>query len=82
MVILFITIITIAHRLNTVVDYDRVLVLKDGVIAELDSPRTLMQTEGSIFRGMCQVQTYLTSEKIKNQDNDKYILFLQDAGLA
>merc|ERR1719500_1388319 len=48
------TIITIAHRLNTVVDYDRVLVLKDGVIAELDSPRTLMQTEGSIFRGMCQ----------------------------
>ena len=52
----FSTIITIAHRLNTVVDYDRVLVLKDGVIAELDSPRTLMMTEGSIFRGMCQVQ--------------------------
>jgi len=48
------TIITIAHRLNTVLDYDRVLVLKDGVIAELDSPKQLMQTDGSIFRAMCQ----------------------------
>eukprot|EP00092_Neocalanus_flemingeri_P004166 GFUD01004481.1.p1 GENE.GFUD01004481.1~~GFUD01004481.1.p1 ORF type:complete len:1636 (+),score=378.79 GFUD01004481.1:74-4981(+) len=48
------TIITIAHRLNTVLDYDRILVLKDGSIAELDSPKNLMQKEGSIFRGMCQ----------------------------
>jgi len=48
------TIITIAHRLNTVLDYDRILVLKDGNVAEMDSPKQLMQTEGSIFRGMCQ----------------------------
>ena len=51
----FSTIITIAHRLNTVLDYDRILVLKDGNVAEMDSPKQLMQTEGSIFRGMCQV---------------------------
>ena len=51
----FSTIITIAHRLNTVLDYDRILVLKDGNVAEMDSPKHLMQTEGSIFRGMCQV---------------------------
>merc|ERR1712088_968079 len=48
------TIITIAHRLNTVLDYDRILVLKDGNVAEIDSPKQLMQTEGSIFRTMCQ----------------------------
>jgi len=48
------TIITIAHRLNTVVDYDRILVLKEGAIAELDSPRILMGREGGVFRGMCQ----------------------------
>merc|ERR1712083_790791 len=48
------TIITIAHRLNTVLDYDRILVLKEGSIAELDSPRNLMQQDGGIFRGMCQ----------------------------
>eukprot|EP00090_Calanus_glacialis_P002437 TRINITY_DN11824_c0_g1_i1.p1 TRINITY_DN11824_c0_g1~~TRINITY_DN11824_c0_g1_i1.p1 ORF type:complete len:1639 (-),score=332.95 TRINITY_DN11824_c0_g1_i1:544-5460(-) len=48
------TIITIAHRLNTVLDYDRILVLKEGGIAELDSPKNLMQQDGGIFRGMCQ----------------------------
>ena len=52
----FSTIITIAHRLNTVLDYDRVLVLKDGNIAELDSPKQLMTVEGSIFRAMCLVR--------------------------
>jgi len=39
--------------LNTVLDYDRVLVLKDGNIAELDSPKQLMTVDGSIFRAMC-----------------------------
>ena len=52
------TIITIAHRLNTVLDYDRILVLKDGNLAEMDSPKQLMQTEGSIFRAMCQVRDF------------------------
>ena len=54
----FSTIITIAHRLNTVLDYDRILVLKEGNVAEMDSPKQLMQTEGSIFRAMCQVRYF------------------------
>ena len=53
--VFFSTIITIAHRLNTVLDYDRILVLKEGSIAELDTPRNLMQQDNGIFRGMCQV---------------------------
>jgi len=48
------TIITIAHRLNTVLDYDRILVLKEGAIAELDTPRNLLKIEGGLFKGMCQ----------------------------
>ena len=60
----FSTIITIAHRLNTVLDYDRVLVLKDGNLAELDTPKQLMQTEGSIFRSMCQVKKLSTIKSI------------------
>jgi len=47
------TIITIAHRLNTVLDYDRILVLKEGTIAEMDSPQNLMKKEGGLFRAMC-----------------------------
>ena len=32
------------------------LVLSDGRVAELDSPKVLMKKEGSIFRGMRQVR--------------------------
>ncbi|KAH7932672.1 hypothetical protein HPB49_000594 [Dermacentor silvarum] len=43
------TIITIAHRLNTILDYDRVIVLDSGGIAESDSPRELMKRDTSLF---------------------------------
>lgn len=36
------TVITIAHRLNTIADYDRVLVLSHGEVVEFDSPCNLL----------------------------------------
>ena len=36
------TVITVAHRLNTIINYDRVLVLKDGEVAEIDTPINLL----------------------------------------
>ncbi|KAJ2845033.1 hypothetical protein J3B02_004790, partial [Coemansia erecta] len=39
------TILCIAHRLRTVIDYDRILVLDAGRVAEFDSPKTLLQDE-------------------------------------
>ncbi|KAJ7786610.1 pleiotropic drug resistance ABC transporter [Mycena metata] len=47
-------VITIAHRLKTIIDYDRVLVLDDGELVEFGSPRTLLQKTGGIFREMCR----------------------------
>ncbi|KAK7061125.1 hypothetical protein VNI00_000861 [Paramarasmius palmivorus] len=44
-----VTVITIAHRLNTVVDYDRILVMDSGSIAELDTPQALLANKDSIF---------------------------------
>ena len=32
------TLLTIAHRLSSVIDYDRLLVLSDGKVAEFDTP--------------------------------------------
>ncbi|MCJ1399991.1 hypothetical protein MMC11_003194 [Xylographa trunciseda] len=49
------TIITIAHRLQTIVDYDKVLVLDKGEVVEYDSPWELMKNEHGIFRGMCEM---------------------------
>ncbi|KAJ3036950.1 hypothetical protein HDV00_002198 [Rhizophlyctis rosea] len=40
------TILTIAHRLNTIADYDRVLVLDHGRVKEYDSPANLLTREG------------------------------------
>jgi len=49
-------VITIAHRLKTVMDYDRVLVLGNGEILEYDSPRRLLQNQGA-FRRMCRASS-------------------------
>ena len=49
------TIITIAHRLQTIVDYDKVLVLDKGEVVEYDAPWELMKMERGIFRGMCEM---------------------------
>uniref|UniRef100_A0A1I8JQT4 ABC transporter domain-containing protein n=1 Tax=Macrostomum lignano TaxID=282301 RepID=A0A1I8JQT4_9PLAT len=48
------TVITIAHRLNTILDSDRVLVLDRGVIKEFENPRTLLQRPNSSFYSMAK----------------------------
>lgn len=48
------TIITIAHRLQTIIDYDRILVLDDGRVVEFDAPWELLKKESGAFRGMCE----------------------------
>jgi ABC-type multidrug transport system fused ATPase/permease subunit len=51
------TIITIAHRLQTIVDYDKVLVLDKGNVVEYGHPYELLKKEGkdAIFKGMCEM---------------------------
>ncbi|KAI8609739.1 P-loop containing nucleoside triphosphate hydrolase protein [Chytriomyces sp. MP71] len=46
------TVISIAHRLNTIAAFDKALVLQDGRVAEYDAPHVLLQKEGSVFREM------------------------------
>ncbi|KAI3406538.2 YCF1 [Candida oxycetoniae] len=48
------TIITIAHRLNTILDSDRILVLDKGQVAEFDSPHTLLKDKNSLFYSLCK----------------------------
>lgn len=46
------TLLCIAHRLRTIIGYDRICVMDAGQIAELDTPVNLWH-KGGIFRGMC-----------------------------
>jgi ABC-type multidrug transport system fused ATPase/permease subunit len=49
------TIVTIAHRLQTIVDYDKVLVLDKGEVIEYAHPWELMRKKDSVFRSMCDM---------------------------
>lgn len=48
------TIITIAHRLNTVFDYDTIVVLSEGRVVEKGSPRLLLADRNSHFHSMAE----------------------------
>ncbi|KAK7331399.1 hypothetical protein VNO77_25623 [Canavalia gladiata] len=48
------TMLIIAHRLNTIIDCDRILLLHGGKVLEYDTPEELLSNEGSSFSKMVQ----------------------------
>jgi ABC-type multidrug transport system fused ATPase/permease subunit len=44
-----VTVITIAHRVNTIMDSDKILVMKDGLVCEFGPPKTLLADDNSTF---------------------------------
>lgn len=43
------TIITIAHRINTILDSDRIVVLDKGIVVEFDTPSALIRQRGQFY---------------------------------
>lgn len=57
---------TIAHRLNTIMDYDKVLVMDSGVMVEFDHPYILLQnTDGFLYK-MVQQTGQTTADLLYN----------------
>ena len=48
------TILTVAHRLATVADHDRIVVLDRGAIVEQGAPWILLRDPHGAFRAMCE----------------------------
>ena len=59
------TLLCIAHRLKTIINYDRICVMDKGQIAELDSPINLFE-RGGIFRGMCDKSHIIREDFFRN----------------
>ena len=60
------TLLTIAHRLNTIMDYDVIIAMESGRVAEMGSPRVLLDNKDGIFSGLVdstgeESATYLRS---------------------
>jgi ABC-type multidrug transport system fused ATPase/permease subunit len=58
------TILTIAHRIKTVMDSDKILVLEKGRVEEYESPKTLLQRPESLFYSLA-----LQAGEIKDSDD-------------
>ncbi|KAL1409872.1 hypothetical protein Q8F55_003871 [Vanrija albida] len=70
------TLITIAHRLSSVIDYDRLLVLSDGGVAEFDTPINLLRRDTSLFKTLCEKtgkykDLYQAAEQKEKKDASK-----------
>lgn len=50
------TVIVVAHRLNTIIDSDLILVMDKGRLIEMDSPKNLLQNENSEFNSLVRSQ--------------------------
>lgn len=59
------TVLTIAHRLNTIMDSDKVLVMDEGRVLEFDHPHILLQNEQNHFSSMVQETGKAMTEQLK-----------------
>lgn len=62
------TMIVIAHRLQTIIESDQVMVLGDGKVMEMDAPATLLENEASHFT---RLVNQLKKKKAQREDEEK-----------
>ncbi|XP_044598198.1 probable multidrug resistance-associated protein lethal(2)03659 [Cotesia glomerata] len=68
------TVLTIAHRLNTVMDSDKILVMDAGSVVEFDHPYILLQNENGKLSNLIQETGTLMIEALKNVAKQNYEL--------
>ncbi|KAJ3278081.1 Multidrug resistance-associated protein 4, partial [Rhizoclosmatium sp. JEL0117] len=66
------TVISIAHRLNTVAAFDRILVLNHGKVAEFEAPHLLL-SRNSLFADMVDATGVANASVIRDIAKDAYL---------
>ena len=77
------TVLTIAHRINTIMDNNRVMVMDQGKLVEFDTPYNLLEREDSIFYGMAKesglvIENTITPQLIENKRRSVQDIFKYD----
>ena len=67
------TVLTIAHRLQTIIDSDRVLVMDAGSVVEFDAPHTLLQNGASQFSQLAQKTGKEALNKLKKMAETAFV---------
>lgn len=67
------TVVSIAHRLNTIADYDRVVVLDQGQVLECDHPWMLLQNAESAFSNLVAASGSSSAEAIHDLAKEGYL---------
>ncbi|XP_052092541.1 multidrug resistance-associated protein 1-like [Mytilus californianus] len=57
------TVLSIAHRINTIMDYDRILVMDQGCIAQFDTPSSLLTDKHGVFFSLAKEAELVHSSK-------------------
>lgn len=66
------TVITIAHRLQTVMDSDKILVIDAGALVEFDEPHLLLSDKNSVLYGMTQQAGKTTAQQLADVAQKQY----------
>lgn len=66
------TVLTIAHRLNTIMDSDKVLVMEAGIMVEYDHPHILLQNKEGYFYKMVQETGKAMAEQLHKVAEEAY----------
>jgi len=70
------TVLTIAHRLNTVIDSDKVLVMDAGTMVEFDHPHNLLKDKNGFFYKMVEQTGPTTAELLHSAASEVLDIFI------
>lgn len=76
------TVLTIAHRLNTLILSDKILVMDSGVVKEFDQPITLLDNPHSSFRSLVNQTGPDTARKLEQLAREQHVKKLNEAAAA
>ncbi|CAH1738396.1 unnamed protein product, partial [Aphis gossypii] len=66
------TVLTIAHRLNTVIDSDKILVMNTGMVVEFDHPYILLKNKDGYFHKLVEQTGQSTAQSLKTLAYESY----------